>query len=494
VDFDGGLDTLLTALRTTLVGALEVAEQCLQFATLASAETPGYTFNSSHYRGLDVKPEIDRAIPGSISSQLSPRMLSDAASAIERSSNPPLASWYLAFKIARSMSQDFSAHLVNERGESVFTLNDLDAFCVPAEACTALYGQRSFSERADVDRSPFEPSQVPGLSLWKTDTHLPFSVVVDTEGGAQFSASLGDHGDVLAITLIQPNDSIAEIFIDEFAPAVEPDRRFFGVRPLDPTKQLQTISESLSRAVGIPTGIVLLPELVNTASLARSIADQVMAMTGDSAGAVLPRVVVGGSYHHIEDGVRRNTTLVHFPSRTGPPVADRVYSKSAAFFMDFPPEILEYLTGTKGEYTGDLHFREDVEPSTEIRLYIGDAFSAVVVICSDLLDKTFLNAIHRLKPSLVLVCNMTYKSEGFVSIAHDLIAHSQTTTVMVNNPGEWWNGKSGAPKPDPPDGIIIGMPLAGNRILQHNFESDERIAQFSTRGAPASPQLSTYKI
>lgn len=483
---DGGISGLLADLRSTLVGALEVAEACLQFATQAST-APGYVFNSSRYRGLDVKTAIDASIPGSTPTLLEPAELEGVATALESSKDCALAAWYVAFRIARSISQDFSAHLTAKTGASVFTLEDQDVFCIPPEACTSLYGARSFSERDDVDRYPFEPSHVPGLALWRADVHHPFSVVVDTEAGAQFSAALDDHDGSLSITLIQPNTSILEMFIDDFAPPEQPDRRFFGVRPLDREKQRETISDAISRAADPSAGIVLLPELVTTEHDAVAIGEQIAAWTGNSDLTVLPRVIIGGSYHHEENGVRRNTTKVHFPSRTGPPVADRTYSKSAAFFMDFPTEVLEYLTDEAPRYTGDVHFREDVEPSTEIRLYLGDNYSAIVVICSDLLDRTFLDVIRRLRPSLVLVCNMTYKSEGFVSVAHSLISHSQTTTVMVNNPGTWWPQSDKETLP-PPDGVIIGMPLARDRILTHSF-GGERLVCFITGGAPEPPKL-----
>ena len=477
---DGGISGLLADLRSTLVGALEVAEACLQFATQAST-TPGYVFNSSRYRGLDVKTDIDASIPGSISSFLDPAELEGVAAALERSMDSSLAAWYVAFRIARSISQDFSAHLTDKAGASVFTLEDLAVFCIPPEACSALYGSRSFRERDDVDRYPFEPSHVPGLALWRTGAHHPYSVVVDTEAGGQFNAALNDHDGSLSITLIQPNSSIVEIFIDDFAPPEQSDRRFFGVRPLNRERQRETISDAISRAADPPAGIVLLPELVTTESDAKAIGEQISAWAATGDTTTLPRVIIGGSYHHEEKGIRRNTTKVHFPSGTGPPVADRTYSKSAAFFMDFPAEVLEYLTQHSSQYTGDVHFREDVEPSTEVRLYLGDSFSAIVAICSDLLDRTFLDVIRRLRPSLVLVCNMTYKSEGFISIAHSLISHSQTTTVMVNNPGTWWAQSEGAPLP--PDGVIIGMPLAGSRILTHSFNG-ERLVRFTTGEPP----------
>src|SRR5690349_12538423 len=86
-------------------------------------------------------------------------------------------------------------------------------------------------------------------------------------------------------------------------------------------------------------------------------------------------------------------------------------------------------------------FREDIEPSYKIRLFTGAQFSVAVVVCADLLNKDFRRALEALKPSLVLVCNMTPKQGDFASVAHALILASQATLVAANNPARW--SKSG---------------------------------------------------
>jgi len=120
-------------------------------------------------------------------------------------------------------------------------------------------------------------------------------------------------------------------------------------------------------------------------------------------------------------------------------------------------------------------FREDIEPENKIRLFTGAQFSVVVVVCADLLNKDFRRALEALKPSLVLVCNMTEKQGDFASAAHALILACQATLVAANNPARWWKfvGIPGKCVP----GAMVGMPVreASKRVVEANVPRNKII-------------------
>jgi hypothetical protein len=370
--------------------------------------------------------------------------------------------------------------MLDKEGRTEFVLANLAVYPVPPEACRAIYGDQQFSERAGIDRHSYEPFVASGLALWRDGRHGQFKVRIDTAAGEAFNAAL-EEGGGLRIGLVQPNSEFSDMHLGEPTDPKKPDSRFFGVRPADPENQLKLIKKAVSEAQGYDVGIILLPELVTTEKNAKAL--------GASMQDCRPKlqVVVGGSYHHTDEaGVKRNSTRVHFVNRTdGRHLDDRIYSKSGPFYVDLTPKPANPDKAAAIQATSekpDLKFREDVEPSLEVRLYVGENITVVVLICADLLNSTLRHLVNRLGPSLVLVCNMTYKTEGFVDIAHELIAEAQSTSVMVNNPGSW-------PASDP-DHVLVGMPLENDRVMCEKFPDGERVMVFDTRpGADGRPSL-----
>jgi hypothetical protein len=89
-----------------------------------------------------------------------------------------------------------------------------------------------------------------------------------------------------------------------------------------------------------------------------------------------------------------------------------------------------------------------------------------VVVCADLLNKDFRRALDALKPSLVLVCNMTEKQGDFASAAHALILGCQATLVAANNPARWSKFRGTLGKRVA--GAMVGMPVreASQRVVE----------------------------
>ena len=205
-------------------------------------------------------------------------------------------------------------------------------------------------------------------------------------------------------------------------------------------------------------------------------------------------MVVSGSYHHVEHEidpktnlvreVRRNSTQILFP-RTNPPMQRRRHSKSGKFIYEAPQAVMEawkrsrWIFDWKAVFAlmlgshGSREFREDVKASTHITLFAGAQFSVVVVICADLLNKTFRSVLETLQPSLVLVCNMTPKQGDFTSVAHALILAGQSTLVSVNNPAKWL--KSGGIFETPVAGGLAGLAVKdGNkRVIEAHVPSNK---------------------
>jgi hypothetical protein len=108
---DDHFRTLYDGLRglndCSLLSAFEVAEACLRYATLSTAD--GHVFDLAPVRALDVKSKIESHVGGHISSGFDPKDLEAIAEAIARSENKPLAAWYTADRISMAISQSFAA-------------------------------------------------------------------------------------------------------------------------------------------------------------------------------------------------------------------------------------------------------------------------------------------------------------------------------------------------------------------------------------------------
>jgi hypothetical protein len=461
---DASFGILSKALKS-LVGAADVAAACLRYATVR-ANAAGYVFDSTGERTLGVRPLLVKHIGGHLSGFLHPDAVAGILDAIAQSTDRPLAAWCAAHLISLAMGQDFYSSV--DLG-SVHRLKHLEPVPVPAGAAVALYGgPRGLSAKPTPERRRNDPSSVGGLALWRANRVHPYQVVIDREGGEQFSSCLKQRS--LRIALIQPNRSLGELCLQSLSPKNHEVPWFFGIRPHDEGEQVDRVTAGLKHAVAAGAGIALLPELVMTESTVASIAQRLgepgQVLEPDTDAQIL-RVVVSGSFHHLDEGVRRNSVRVHFPRADS--VLDRQHSKSGYFSMTASRAALEAMTCEHSSTSTststsrspspaaapdpaslqEAEFRENVTPTNEIRLYLGARFSAVVVICADLLDQQLVEAVKSVAPSIVLVCNMTEKYADFADVARELIRVSQTTTVAVNNPADWVDGV----------GALVGKPL-----------------------------------
>jgi hypothetical protein len=453
---------LRDALTTGLPGAFAVAEACLRFATLSTRD--GHAFDSANWlKELDVAQELCTLIPLHILAALDPLVLAAIADTIDRSNDQPLAAWVTAMRISTAISQNFAA---SDSNPSEYTPQDLQAFTIPPNGTSVLYGTKTaLSLRPGPDFDQNNPSAVSGLALWRKEPaiHGPYTVVVDRTCGAQFDAAVGD-GNTLKVALIQPNQGLMELCVTTLSPASSPAPLFFGVQPRDTQAQTNKVLDGLQLAASAGAAIALLPELVMTEAMVNQVVADLGApgkIVPTNAGPQTLRVVVSGSYHHVEGQTQRNSTQVHFPRNN--PMLHRQHSKSGTFVFRAPRSVMEMWScdpniqagagETYAAYPDEVDFREDVKATNEIRLFSGAKFSAVVVICADVLNRTFRRVLETLQPSLVLVCNMTPKQGDFSSAAHALILAGQSTLVGVNNPRYW--KKPTTPVP----GGMAGMPL-----------------------------------
>jgi len=480
------LSNLYSDLTTRLVGAFEVAEACLGYATWKTRG--GWVFGSEHWRKLDVADDLCRMVPITIQTGLHPTLLQLIADKIATSANPPLAAWITAMLISVGISRNFAAF---DPYGPVYHLRDLRGVAIATVSPKILYGRTAgLSTNPGRFFNKFDASAVNGLMLWRDEPHIhgPFDVIVDRSCAAQFEAAM-DTDKKLKIALIQPNRSLLGLSVTTVSPEGDHRRRFFGVGPRCAKAQTKKILKGLKLAQAAGAGIALLPELVTTEAEAEKVAlelgttDNIIAH--NDFGHRL-RVVVSGSYHHVDaSDHQRNTTQVLFP-RTSPMLCRQI-SKSGEFFYPSTQAVMEawkrsrwlfnwpaVLALIKGS-RGSQRFREDIHPGNQIRLFTGAQFSVVVVVCADLLNKDFRRALEALKPSLVLVCNMTEKQGDFASAAHALILACQATLVAANNPARWWKfvGIPGKCVP----GAMVGMPVreASKRVVEANVPRNKII-------------------
>jgi len=493
-----------------LTGAIEVAEACLKFAT-SQTRTQYPSFSSSAWPKFATKNNLWDLVPHNLSTggELEYKKIATAIKGID-DADKPLAAWVIAQLIATAIEGKFATFTTRR---TKHTLENLQGFILPVESANTLHGgHRGLSAEPGPNLNHYDPSAVDGLKLWLDEPllHGQFKVTIDKAGGAQFDAALG-AGKKLKIALIQPNKNLMELSVDRVSPESEAHRdpRFFGVGPRCAKTQTKKVIKGLKLAAAAGAGVVLLPELVMTEAIAGKIATEL-----GTPGKIIPhgtpehalKVVVSGSYHHVETDdcgrkFRRNSTQVLFP-RTPGPMLQRQHSKSGKFVYPATQAVMEawkrspwlfhwpavftlfkqmLTTRAKQNLRSVPEFREDVKPATQIRLFAGPRFSVVVVICADLLDKTFRRVLETLQPSLVLVCNMTPKQGDFASAAHALILAGQSTLVSVNNPATW--SKSGGIFGSAVPGGLVGLPVrdgnkrvieaavASKKILIFDFES-----------------------
>ncbi|WP_287001875.1 hypothetical protein [Gordonia sp. UBA7860] len=464
---DSHLDSLRHALENHVVTALDVAEVCLIYATRSTAS--GHTFDTAAVRRLDVAPEITQLIGLTIASTIRVPVLSKLSELIAKSSDSPLAAWHAANVIAVGLNGTFEANEFSPDGAEIYDLVDMRAFPTHAQGCLALYDPHDLSESPSPERfDQFNPSAVTGLSLWRNELASPFRVSIDRTRGRHFDTAIGENG--LRIAIIQPNRDFSELNLGEWYKSRDA-HLFFGIRPSHPMTQYSVMKAGTEKAFAADAGIVVFPELVANRHIVRRLSTYLIgkniklrarlgkALDSNPYRSRL-RVVVSGSYHHIDtDRKKRNSVKIHFPH--GPNrLGDGSHSKSGVFQLIA---------------AGTIH-TEDIEASHQITLYHGKNYSVAVLICSDLLNATIQEILRRIRPTLLIVCNMTGKTSGFVSVADGLLAATQTTTVLANNPSQWITGNLHDP------GTIVVLPARehAKRIARHNFSSPTEVAIFDT--------------
>jgi hypothetical protein len=471
-----------------LISAFHVAQACLKFAT--SETRNGRPFDSGPWPKFAKKNNLRDLVDGFTGTgmEFDGPAIANAIAGL-KDADKPLAAWSIAQMISIALSWDFAA-FEQYLPRPEHTLQDLDSFIIPVKGAKRLYGESAdLSAKPGPDLNQYDPSAVGGLKLWCDDPllHGKFKVTVDRACGAQFDAAI-DAEEKLKIALIQPNRSLLELSVTMVSPESDRNPRFFGVGPRCAKAQTRKVIKGLKLAAAAGAGIALLPELVMTKAEVEKVAGELAApgniITHDASSHTL-RVVVSGSYHHIElDSGRqipRNSTQVHFPRER---IQPRQHSKSGKFVYRAPQTFLEAWQRSplifhwpavfallkqilrhmvkKGHKEKPIEFREDVASTTEITLFAGAKYSVVVVICADLLNKTFRRVLETLQPSLVLVCNMTPKQGDFASAAHALILACQSTLVSVNNPAKWL--QSGRMLAIPVPGGMAGLPVQdGNK-------------------------------
>jgi hypothetical protein len=475
-----------------LIGVFEIARACMRYAYHATQL--GHEFSSTGVRGLDGYQEILRLITGDVSTVLTQDVVDSLAELVSSSSNSPLAAWCIADAVSVAVGQDFTAHMEAPDGASEYELQHLDAYFIYPEACRDLYGAgTAFSERAGVDRDHTNSTRVRGLALWVDDARgrARYRIIIDKVGGDAFNAGLRDGG--LDIAVVQPNRHLEELNVAWLSEEGDDDHRFFGVAPRDPDLQKSFVLEGISKAKACGASVVLLPELITTKD---HVAEFGQVWDGDRSAEQLAVVVAGSFHHEARDHTRRNTAYVYFRDFVKE-VAARAHHKTGEFVFPMTEPALQALLkgdATKGpeaaetlSWTIGKNFREDVELEREVRLYPGTNFSTVVVICADFIDEGVQDILRRLHVSLVLICNMTPKCDGFINAATGFVQSGQTTTLMVNNPALWPTIRGDVEV----EGAIACMPIRprNQSTARASFTEEHPVLLFNTHQRAFRPAI-----
>ncbi|WP_206697817.1 NUDIX domain-containing protein [Streptomyces sp. WAC00263] len=287
-------------------------------------------------------------------------------------------------------------------------------------------------------RSPYQPSvgdpipldapdlrgvmqMPPTAPPWRLANRLDETRHVRLAGGwavqfrVVFDYSLYDGlaGLVTAETVVatcHPNRTMAEFELPKDA-----DGRTFPVRPADPARQHQLIDRLIGRACAAGAGIVVLPELAVTASMARRLREWTQRPDG-------PRLLIAGSHHHEDppDGEparrrRRNTAMAWVRGHEQPLTHDK-------------------------HSPADRPVVEDIQPQgwPEQRVYVlADGWHLVIAICRDLLNPEAVHALAEVGANLVLVPAMSESLTAFGGPAAQLVGARQALVAVANNPGQW---------------------------------------------------------
>jgi hypothetical protein len=203
------------------------------------------------------------------------------------------------------------------------------------------------------------------------------------------------------IATVHPLGCVSELRVQE-----SDDATFFGVGPTEPVVETALGMLTCARQAG--ADIAVLPELCldKPDSLAGPIAEN---------ASNYPRVVVAGSAHIRDGDVRSNVSETYIDG-----VTTLVHTK-----------IRPYLwRGQTAE--GKFERREDLTPSSTLRILCGDHTRMAVAICSDVINGPIPDALKMAAVNLLLVPALSVKPGTFRSVATSLAEFSQAVTAVVN--------------------------------------------------------------
>ncbi|MGU3435033.1 hypothetical protein ACNHUS_18695 [Actinomycetes bacterium M1A6_2h] len=432
------------------VSPYELAAECLRFASSATE----FIDQSMLRPGGSLDDNLSQSLAALVASGASPGVpvlmradVDNIVSAVQDHSSPPLAAWYVAQALTVQVAGFLKSALSSfEDGHELVRGDVLPIFLAGPPCLYKLVDTdgkqsvRGLTMKPSTMRSPRDLSKVPGLALWKGE--LPIAVTIDTVAGNRFdpkSSSRAVGGSGLTVGLMFPNSSMDELDREELI-IDENEKTFFGVRFVvggsdhvsdeavaltDDARDFNSAEErylrsGIERLSTAHAQVVMLPELCQTPTRVEILHDIIESMLDRSVDRHDLEVVIGGSLHHVDSSqAKRNSLTVFFPGKRS--ITPRTHNKVGAFDFDF----------------GGVRYVEGVELGRNIRLFMGETVTAMVLICSDFLDECVQEILKSVAPTIVFIASMTPRVEEFLGMAQGLSAAAQVTTVMVNNPKIW---------------------------------------------------------
>lgn len=260
------------------------------------------------------------------------------------------------------------------------------------------------------------------------DWTTQFQVIFDYSHAEALTAMVGP--DTIVATC-HPNRGL-----DELQFPVDAAGLTFPVRPVDEQRQRTEIDRLIGVAVAAGAGIVVLPELCVTESLAAHLQQWTCRPDG-------PRLLVTGSFHHDAH-----------PTAGNQPGSSPHRNTAVA-----------YLRGCPAPLTHDKHspadrpVREDIHSAgwPELRVHVSDdGWHLVIAICRDLLNPHAVHALTEGGVNLVLVPAMSETLVAFGGPVAQMVGATQAFVAVANNPADF--SAADGPGPHRPARALFGHP------------------------------------
>ncbi len=256
--------------------------------------------------------------------------------------------------------------------------------------------------------------ELPHVRMWHDDG---FDIIID----GTFGPDLDDHlaNGAPRIAVLAPNISWTEFDKNEGFPVV--------VR--DEAAQRMVLLAAINQALADGCDVIVAPEL----SVPELIADELGAALMGHEGVLL----VAGSHHREEDGVRINEALTYLGGIAGPVLRQR---KSEPF----------------AESNGS---REGISLGQRPTLTVlcGDRVRFATVICKDFLTPGTARVLGKLGVHLVAVPAMSSSVDEFANAAGVIHSLSQGLVVVANGPSDGWPRQQG-----PVPHAMCSQPIRGD--------------------------------